>query len=138
MGVFTDCTLHNLPHNAIYVSNVCTSCSSIALLALEFPVLPPTLADISHVYILAAGVTPQNIKAKNVIAEKRQKVISTKRSNSGENITVVATINAAGEVMPPLIIFKGQRVLPALCGAAGLRMRSTLQQTRRSYVGQCS
>lgn len=56
-----------------------------------------------------AGLTPQGLKSKRVIAERGQKVIGTKRANSRENVTVVATINAAGEVMPPLIIFKGQR-----------------------------
>ena len=45
-----------------------------------------------------------------MIAERGQKVVVTKRSNSRENVTVVATINAAGEVLPPLIIFKGQRL----------------------------
>ena len=37
-------------------------------------------------------------------------MVTTKRSNSRDNVTVVATINAAGEAMPPLIIFKGQRL----------------------------
>ena len=57
-----------------------------------------------------AGLNPQGFKSKRVIAERGQKVIVTKRSNSRENVTVVATINAAGEVMPPLIIFRGQRL----------------------------
>lgn len=63
--------------------------------------------------IFTAGVTPQGTKAKKVIAEKGQKVVGTKRSNSRENVTVVATINAAGEVTPPLLIFKGQRMQAA-------------------------
>ena len=56
------------------------------------------------------GLNPQGSKSKRVIAERGQKVVATKRSNSRENVTVVATINAAGEAMPPLIIFKGQRL----------------------------
>ncbi|CAN0100310.1 unnamed protein product [Sphacelaria rigidula] len=51
------------------------------------------------------GVTPQVIKARKIVAERGQKVVATKRSNCRENVTVVATINAAGEVTPPLIIF---------------------------------
>ncbi|CAM9556036.1 unnamed protein product, partial [Sphacelaria rigidula] len=46
-------------------------------------------------------------KAKKVIAEKGQKVVGKNRFNSRENVTVVATINAAGEVTPPLISLKG-------------------------------
>ena len=56
------------------------------------------------------GLTPQGLKSKRVIAERGQKVVGTKRSNCRENVTVVVTINAAGEVMPPLIIFKGKRL----------------------------
>ena len=56
------------------------------------------------------GLNPQGSKSKRVIAERGQKVVATKRSNGRENVTVVATINAAGEAMPPLIIFKGQRL----------------------------
>lgn len=33
-----------------------------------------------------------------------------KRSNSTENVTIVSTISAAGRVMPPLFIFKGQKL----------------------------
>ena len=71
-----------------------------------------------HTHI-CAGVTPQGTKAKRVIAERGQKVVGTKRSNSRENTTVVATINAAGTATPPLIIFKGQRVQAARLGNGG-------------------
>ncbi|CAN0191161.1 unnamed protein product, partial [Ascophyllum nodosum] len=57
--------------------------------------------------------------AQRVIAERGQKVVGTKRSNSRENTTVVATINAAGTATPPLIIFKGQRVQAAWLGNGG-------------------
>lgn len=43
-------------------------------------------------------------------------MVGTKRANSRENTTVVATINAAGQAMPPLIIFKGKRLQPAWFG----------------------
>ena len=46
-------------------------------------------------------------------------MVGAKRSNSRENTTVVATINAAGIAIPPLIIFKGQRVQAAWLGAGG-------------------
>lgn len=59
-------------------------------------------------HILAAGVIPQGTKAKEVIAEKGQKVVDTKRSNSGGSIMVVVTVNVAIELMPPLIFFIGQ------------------------------
>lgn len=62
----------------------------------------------SRGHILAAGVTPQGTKTNKVIDEKVQKVVGTKWSNFRENVTMVATVNAAGEVMSPLIIFKGQ------------------------------
>ncbi|CAM9476036.1 unnamed protein product, partial [Ascophyllum nodosum] len=39
-----------------------------------------------------------------------QKVVGTKRSNSRENTTVVATTNAPETTTSPLIISKGQRV----------------------------
>ena len=68
-----------------------------------------------HTHI-CTGVTPQGTKAKRVIAERGQEVVGTKRSNSRENTTVVATINAAGTATPPLIIFKGQRVQAAWPG----------------------
>lgn len=55
-------------------------------------------------------------KSKNIIAEKGQRVVGTKRSNSLENSTVVATVNATGGVTPPTIIFKGQRVQAAWLG----------------------
>ena len=71
-----------------------------------------------HTHI-CTGVTPQGTKAKRVIAERGQKVVGTKRSNSRENTTVVATINAAGTATPPLIIFKGQRVQAAWLGNGG-------------------
>ncbi|CAN0272700.1 unnamed protein product, partial [Ascophyllum nodosum] len=57
--------------------------------------------------------------AQRVIAERGQNVVGTKRSNSRENTTVVATINAAGTATPPLIIFKGQRVQAAWLGNGG-------------------
>ena len=69
-----------------------------------------TLIDFT---IVAAGITPQGTKSKRVIAERGQKVVGAKRSNSRENTTVVATIKAAGIAIPPLIIFKGQRVQAA-------------------------
>lgn len=37
-------------------------------------------------------------------------MVGAKRSNIGENVTVVATINVAGWAIPPLTIFKGKRV----------------------------
>ncbi|CAM9636774.1 unnamed protein product, partial [Sphacelaria rigidula] len=50
---------------------------------------------------------------RKIIAEKGRKVVGTKRSNCRENVMAVATINAAGEVILSLIIFKGQRVQAA-------------------------
>lgn len=44
-------------------------------------------------------------------------MVYTKRSNSRKNVTVVATVNAAGTATPPLTIFKGQRVQAARVGA---------------------
>ena len=46
-------------------------------------------------------------------------MVGTKRFNSRENTTVVATLNAAGTATPPLIIFKGQRVQAAWIGNGG-------------------
>ena len=54
-----------------------------------------------------------------MIAERGQKVVTSKRSNSRETTTVVATIAAAGTTIPPLIIFKGQRVQAAWLGNGG-------------------
>ena len=59
------------------------------------------------------GATPQGTKTLKLIAECGQKVVSTVRSNSRENMTMVTTISAAGDVLFPLIIFKGQRVQAA-------------------------
>ncbi|CAM9940743.1 unnamed protein product, partial [Sphacelaria rigidula] len=56
---------------------------------------------------------PQGTKTLKLIAECGQKVVSTMRSNSRENMTLVTTINAAGDVIFPLIIFKGQHVQAA-------------------------
>lgn len=66
---------------------------------------PPPLPDISRMHILAAGVIPQGTKAKKVVAEEEQKVGGTTRTNSRENSPVVVTVNAVGEVLPPLIFF---------------------------------
>eukprot|EP00904_Undaria_pinnatifida_P002903 jgi/Undpi1/12613/HiC_scaffold_6.g02282.m1 len=59
------------------------------------------------------GATPQGTKTLKLITECGQKVVSTVRSNSRENMTMVTTINAAGDVLFPLIISKGQRVQAA-------------------------
>ena len=58
-------------------------------------------------------VTPQGTKAKLAIAERGQKVVGAKRSNSRENTMVVTTTNAPGTTTSLLIIFKGQRVQAA-------------------------
>ncbi|CAN0051860.1 unnamed protein product, partial [Laminaria digitata] len=63
------------------------------------------------------GVMPQGTKSNMVIAKRGKTVVGTKRSNSRENVIVVATINAAGAVIPPLILFKGRRVQAAWLGA---------------------
>ena len=65
---------------------------------------------------IRTGITPQGTKAKRVIAERGQKVVGTKCSNSRENTTVVSNINAAGTTTPPLIIFRGERVQDAWFG----------------------
>lgn len=63
---------------------------------------------VPHIFFGEAGLNLQGFKWKKVIEQGGQKIVGTKRSNSRENVTVVAAINAAGEVMPPLILFKGQ------------------------------
>ena len=86
----------------------------------------------THTYI-GTGVTPQGTKAKRIIAERGQKVFDTKRSNSRENTTVVATINAAGTATPPLVIFKGQRAQGAWSGNGGAT-RSKFAATDSSFM----
>lgn len=73
-----------------------------------------------------------------MIAEKGQKVGRTERSNSRENSTVVATVNADGEVMPPLIIFEEQRVQPAWFGGDRLKDALYAATDSRSCRGQWS
>ena len=51
----------------------------------------------------------QAFESKRVIAERGQETMGVKRSNLRENITIVAKIKAAGNKMPPLVIFEGQR-----------------------------
>ena len=106
----------------------CCTCSSVRCYLLYrqpslHAMLNATFLHAVHFYVdvtlVAAGITPRGTKSKRVIAERGQKVVGAKRSNSRENTTVVATINAAGIAIPPLIIFKGQRVQPAWLGAGG-------------------
>ncbi|CAM9803514.1 unnamed protein product, partial [Sphacelaria rigidula] len=61
----------------------------------------------------------QGTKAWKVIAERGQKVVGTKHSNSRENVTVVTTITSTGEVTPALMISEGQRVQPAGVNGGG-------------------
>ncbi|CAB1113168.1 unnamed protein product [Ectocarpus sp. CCAP 1310/34] len=56
------------------------------------------------------GTTPQGTKTTKAFAESGQKVVGSMRSNSRENITVVATISADGHTWAPTITFKRQRL----------------------------
>ena len=60
-------------------------------------------------------------------------MVGTKRSNSRENTTVVATINEAGTATPSLIIFKGQRVQAAWLGN-GVPPGSKIAATDSSFM----
>ena len=49
-------------------------------------------------------------KAKKVIGEVRKPAKSLVPSERGELTTVIAVVNACGDVIPPFIIHKGLRV----------------------------
>ncbi|CAB1099762.1 unnamed protein product [Ectocarpus sp. CCAP 1310/34] len=58
----------------------------------------------------AAGPSmDEAFQGQRVYAERGQPVVPQMRSTSRENCTIVTTINAAGAVLAPTIIFKGQR-----------------------------
>lgn len=60
--------------------------------------------------MLCSGVNPQGLKSQKVFSERGRKTTDEKQSNSRENVTAVTTISAAGVVLPPLYICKGQCV----------------------------
>ncbi|CAN0545844.1 unnamed protein product, partial [Ectocarpus sp. 12 AP-2014] len=56
-----------------------------------------------------SGGTIQGTQTQRVFAEQGQPVVPQMRANSRENCTIVTTINAAGAVLDPTVIFKGVR-----------------------------
>ena len=56
------------------------------------------------------GICGQGKKGEMVIAQLGDKMPSAARSNSRENVTLLLCINAAGKYLPPLYIFKGERL----------------------------
>ncbi|CAB1097629.1 unnamed protein product [Ectocarpus sp. CCAP 1310/34] len=55
-----------------------------------------------------SGGTIQGAQGQRVYAKRGQPVVPQMRSTSRENCTIVTTVNAAGAVLAPTIIFKGQ------------------------------
>ena len=56
------------------------------------------------------GICGQGKKGEMVIAQLGNKMPSEACSNSRKNVTLLLSINAAGGYLPPLYIFKGERL----------------------------
>lgn len=69
---------------------------------------------------------------QRVLAEKGSKRVHLVGSEHGENVTIVACANALGHVIPPMILFKGQRLKPTF--ADGLPAGSVVHMTPKGSM----
>ena len=58
-------------------------------------------------------------KPGEIVGSRGEKEVHSKTSGErGENISVVCCVSAQGQAMPPMIIFKGERISQSLIGNA--------------------
>ncbi|CAB1103498.1 unnamed protein product [Ectocarpus sp. CCAP 1310/34] len=84
--------------------NVCTSSTTSGASSSTSTSRRPTMSGTRK-----SGGTVQGTQGQRVVAERGQPVVAQMRSTSRENCTIITTINAAGAVLAPTFIFKGQR-----------------------------
>lgn len=69
---------------------------------------------------------------QTVLAEKGSRRVHLIGSEHGENVTIVACANALGHVIPPMILFKGQRLKPTF--SDGLPAGSVVHMTGKGSM----
>lgn len=69
---------------------------------------------------------------QKVLAEKGSRRVHLIGSEHGENVTIVACANALGHVIPPMILFKGQRSKPTF--SDGLPVGSVVHMTQKGSM----
>lgn len=69
---------------------------------------------------------------QRVLAQKGARRVHLIGSEHGENVTIVACANALGNVIPPMILFKGQRLKPTF--SDGLPAGSVVHMTQKGSM----
>ena len=64
----------------------------------------------SRIYNMDESGMPLDHKPPKVVAPKGMKKVHCRTSGSKGQITIIACANAAGSIIPPMVIFEGKRL----------------------------